>query len=102
MKFIGFQIDNHLNWANHVDKLIPKLSEVCFAVRYIYHNNNDTPKSVYSAYFHFVGGNSSNRKMIFNLQNKIFRLVAGVTPINSGRNLFKTLESITFPCKYTK
>jgi hypothetical protein len=28
MKFLGFHIDNHLNWTNHIHKLIPKLSDV--------------------------------------------------------------------------
>jgi hypothetical protein len=23
-KFLGLQIDNHLSWSNHIDKLIPK------------------------------------------------------------------------------
>jgi hypothetical protein len=23
-KFLGLQIDNHLNWENHIDQLIPK------------------------------------------------------------------------------
>jgi hypothetical protein len=25
-KFLGLQIDNHLNWKNHIDQLIPKQS----------------------------------------------------------------------------
>jgi hypothetical protein len=33
MKFLGLQIDNHLNWTNHINKLIPKLSGACYAVR---------------------------------------------------------------------
>jgi hypothetical protein len=32
-KFLGLQIDNHLNWANHIAQLIPKLSGACYAVR---------------------------------------------------------------------
>jgi hypothetical protein len=24
-KFLGLQIDNHLNWTNHIDKIITKL-----------------------------------------------------------------------------
>jgi hypothetical protein len=31
-KFFGLQIDNHLIWTNHTDKLIPKLSGACYAV----------------------------------------------------------------------
>jgi hypothetical protein len=32
-KFLSLQIDNHLNWTNHIDKLISKLSGACYAVR---------------------------------------------------------------------
>jgi hypothetical protein len=28
-KFLGLQIDNHLNWKNHIDQPIPKLSRAC-------------------------------------------------------------------------
>jgi hypothetical protein len=37
MKFLGLQIDNHLNWTNQIDKLIPKLSGTCYAVRSMCH-----------------------------------------------------------------
>jgi hypothetical protein len=80
-KFLGLQIDNHLNWTNHIDKLIPKLSEACYAVRSMCHIiNTDTVKSVYFAYFHstvkygiIFWGNSSNSKKIFTLQKKTVR-----------------------------
>jgi hypothetical protein len=32
-KFLGLQIDNHLNWKNRIDKLSPKSSGACYAVR---------------------------------------------------------------------
>jgi hypothetical protein len=52
MKILGLQIDN-LHWINHTDKLIPKLSGACYAVRTMCHIiNTDTVKSVYFAYFH--------------------------------------------------
>jgi hypothetical protein len=28
-KFHGLQIDNRLNWINHINRLVPKLSEAC-------------------------------------------------------------------------
>jgi len=36
-KFLGLQIDNHINWKNHKQKMIPKLSEVCYAIRSMVH-----------------------------------------------------------------
>jgi len=32
-KFIGLQIDNHINWMNHTEEMIPKLSGACYAIR---------------------------------------------------------------------
>jgi hypothetical protein len=32
MEFLGLQIDNHLNWTYHIDKLIPNLSGACYNV----------------------------------------------------------------------
>jgi hypothetical protein len=28
-KFLGLEIDNQLNWVNHMDQMIPKLSGAC-------------------------------------------------------------------------
>jgi hypothetical protein len=54
-KFLGLQIDNHLNWKNHIDLMIMKLSRACYAVRSMSHiSSTDTFKSVYFAYFHFI------------------------------------------------
>jgi hypothetical protein len=36
-KFLGLHIDNHLNWKNHIDQLIPKLGGACCAVRSLLH-----------------------------------------------------------------
>jgi hypothetical protein len=45
-KFLGLQIDSHLSWSTHIDKLIPKLSGVCYAVTCMFHVSNiETRKS---------------------------------------------------------
>jgi hypothetical protein len=33
--FLGLQIDNHINWKNHIYEINPKLSEACYAIRFI-------------------------------------------------------------------
>jgi hypothetical protein len=54
MKFIGLQIDNHLNLTNYIDKLIPKSSSACYAVRSMCHiSNTDTLKLMCFA-CHFI------------------------------------------------
>jgi hypothetical protein len=53
-KFLGLQIDKHLNFTNHIDKLIPKLGGACYAVRSVCHIiKTNTLKSIYFAYFSF-------------------------------------------------
>jgi hypothetical protein len=103
-KFPGIQIDNHLNWKNHIDQLIPKLSGVCYVVRSLLHiSNTDMHKSIYFAHFHSLmkneiifWGNSSDSKKVFTLQKKIVRIVVGVKPQNSCRELFRRAFSGQF------
>jgi hypothetical protein len=63
--------------------------------------------SIYFAYFHSImkygitfWGNSSNSKMIFTLQKRIVRIMAGAMPRNSCRSLFMRSEILLFPCEY--
>jgi hypothetical protein len=64
----GTQIDNHINWNNHTDEMIPKLSEACGAVWPMLHiNKTNTPRLIYYAWVHSIikygnifGGNASN------------------------------------------
>jgi hypothetical protein len=32
-RFLGLHLDNHLNWKDHIDQMIPKLSGAYYAVR---------------------------------------------------------------------
>jgi hypothetical protein len=85
--FLGIHLDNHLNWKDHIDQIIPKLNAACYAVRQMYHFvNQNTLKSIYFAYFHSIvkygtmfWGNSSNSRNIFTLQKKIIRIMVGGT-----------------------
>jgi hypothetical protein len=94
-KFLGLQTDNHLNWKNHINQLIQKLSGACYAVRSLLHiSNADTLKSNYFAYFYSLmkyriifRGNSSDSKKVFTLQKKIVRIMVGIKPQNSCREL---------------
>jgi len=31
-KFLGMHINNHMNWKNHADQIIPKFSAACFSI----------------------------------------------------------------------
>ena len=39
-KFLGLQIDNHINWKNHITELVSKLSGACYAIRLMVHMIN--------------------------------------------------------------
>jgi hypothetical protein len=108
LKFLGIQIDNHLNWKNHIEQIIPKLSAACYMVRQMYYIcNNDTLKSIYFAYFHSIAiygiifwGNSSSSKKIFALQKRIIRIMVDAHPRASCKRLFKKSEILTVPSQY--
>jgi hypothetical protein len=44
--------------------------------------------------------NSLNSKIIFTLQKRTVRIIAGVKPRTSCRNLFMRLEILPLPCEY--
>jgi hypothetical protein len=54
------QIDNHLNCANHIDKLIGKISGACYADRWMSHiTNTGILISIYLACFHSIMKNGT-------------------------------------------
>ena len=87
-KFLGLPTDNHINWKNHIEQMIPKLSGECYANSLMVHISNiNTTNSIYYADFHsiikygiFFGGNSSNSAIIFTLQKKDIRNMADAQP----------------------
>ena len=108
IKFLLLQIDSQLNWKNHTEQMIPKLSEACYAVRLMVHiSNMNNLKSIYYAYFHSIikygkilGCNPSNSGKIFTSQMKIIRIMAGAQPRISCISLFKQSEILPVPCQY--
>jgi hypothetical protein len=51
-KFLILQIDNHINWMNHIEEMIPKLSEACYTIRLMVQISNiNSLKSIYYAHF---------------------------------------------------
>jgi len=80
-KFLGLHTDNH---KNHIEQMIPKLSEACNAVRSMVHINNiNTLKSITNAHFHSIikygiifCGNSSYSGKIFTAQKKTVRIAS--------------------------
>ena len=96
-KLLSLQIENHINWKNRIEEMIPKLSGACYADRSMVHISYiNTLNSIYFAHFHSVmkygisfGGNSSNSGKIFTLQKKIVRIMAGA----QLRTCYRSLNS---------
>jgi hypothetical protein len=56
--------------------------------------------SLSNKYGIILGGNSSDSKKVFILQNIITRIMMGVKSGISHKDLFERLQSLTFPCEY--
>jgi hypothetical protein len=104
--FLGLQLDNHLTCKAHVNQLLHKLSTVGFQMRklsYVLSINN--LKSVYYAYCHSLvkygiiyWGNTPDSHKVFLMQKKIIKIMMGVGPTHSYRELFRKLEILPIPC----
>jgi hypothetical protein len=107
-KFLCLQIDNHINWKNYIEQMIPKVRGACYAIRSVVHVSNiNTFKSIYSAYFLSVikyeiifWGSSSNSGKIFTLHQKTVRIMAGAQPRTPCRSLFRQLDILSVSCQY--
>ena len=107
-KFLGLQIDNHPNWMNNIEQMIPKISGACYSVKsLVYINNISTLKSIYCAYFLSLikygiifWGYSSRSGKIVTLQKKTIKIMASAQPRTSCISLFKQLEILPVKCQY--
>jgi len=107
-KFLGMQIDNHLNWKCHIDQILPKLSTVSFVIRQLFYIlDSETLRIAYFSYFHSIirygiifWGNATDSCKVFRLQKRVIRIMSGARPRASCRGLFKKLEILPVPCQY--
>jgi hypothetical protein len=54
-KFLGLELDKNVNWKNHIQKMLPKLSSACYLIRRMCPSCNiNTLKMIYFAYFHLI------------------------------------------------
>jgi hypothetical protein len=101
-------IDNHVNWKNHVEQILPKLSVACFSIRNLIHSLNlDILHMLYFVYFHSLfqygiifWGNSTHAQQVFKLQKRVVRVMSGAGPRSSCRSLFRKLNILPTACQY--
>jgi hypothetical protein len=99
-KLLGPHNDKHLNWQRHIEKLLPKLSAVCYTIRKLSSVlNTEVLRTVYFENFHSLleygiifWGKSSHIGYIFLLQKRIIRIMVRVTS--------RKLDILTLPCLY--
>ena len=105
-KFLGLQIDNHVNWKSHIEEMIPKLRGTCYAARsMVLIRNINILKSIYYAYSHSFMKYGiilwANLPEVGNFHfTKENRIMAGAQPRTSCRSLFKEFEILLLPCHY--
>jgi hypothetical protein len=86
-----------MNWQMHVQLILPKLGNACFAIRNMkFCSNTETLRMIYLAYFHSImkygiifWGNSTEDKNVFLLQKKTLRTIMGINRRNSCKQIFK-------------
>jgi hypothetical protein len=106
--FLGLIIDSTLSWKNHIDKLMPKLSSPCYAIRAVKSlMTQESLRIIYFSYFHSVmtyginfWGNSSYCSNIFKIQKRIIRIITNSQSRVSCRDLFKKLKILPLPSQY--
>jgi hypothetical protein len=108
IKFLGLTLNNTLSWKTHIDTIIPKLSSASFAIRadkpFL---SQDSLRMVYYPYFHSImtyglifWGNSHYSSIIFRLQKRIIRIIAGIRGRDSCREHFKKLRILPLQSQY--
>ena len=108
IKFLGLYINNILSWKTHIDKILPKLCSVCFAMKSVKpFVSQDMLKVIYYSHFHsimtyglIIWGHSPYSIRAFRLQKRIMRIMMGPKSRDSCRKVFIKLKILPFPSLY--
>jgi hypothetical protein len=105
---LGLNIDEHISWKVHIDKISIKLSRFCYALRQILINTN--LKTAVCAYHAFaqswlqygimLWGSSVNAKDLFLLQKRCVRVLSNIRNEESCRPHFCRLKILTLTSLY--
>ena len=108
LNFLGLNINNTLSWKTHIDKILPKLSSACFAMRAVKpFMSPQMLKAIYYSYFHSIisygvifWGHTAPSTRVFRLQKRIIRIMTGSKSKDSCRKLFTSLKILPLPSLY--
>uniref|UniRef100_A0A1B6FLH7 Reverse transcriptase domain-containing protein n=1 Tax=Cuerna arida TaxID=1464854 RepID=A0A1B6FLH7_9HEMI len=108
--FLGLRLDNQLSWNTHVDELCKKLSSAVYVVRRIMNvADTDTARVAYFAMFEsrvryglivWGGTSATNLNRVLTLQKRAIRAIAGLNPMESCREAFKSYKIKTVIALY--
>jgi len=108
LNFLGLIINNTLSWKTHIDKILPKLSSACFAMRAVKpFMSPQMLEAIYYSHFHSVisyrvifWGHIAPSTRVFTLQKRIIRIMTGSRCKDSCRKLFTSLKILPLPNLY--
>lgn len=110
INFLGVTIDSHLNFDEHVHKLLIKINSGVYALRKMsYYCNLQTLKNIYFAYVHshisfcialYGSTKQINMENILKQQKKAIRLMLGLKHDDSAKEHFRHLQIFTVYSQY--
>ena len=104
MKFLGLAIDETLSWNQHIEQVLNKMCNACYALMNIKRIVQiDMLRVTYFAHIHSVisygiifWGSSSCANKLFIFQKKIIRIITNTRSRDSCWEVFKTMEIMTY------
>ena len=108
VKYLGVYVDNKLTWEEHSSRVSSRLSTIVFAMRNLKNIvSRECLLRVYYGYFYphltyalLVWGHSSHSSLVFAVQRRCVRVLAGLRYDECCRSKFIQLQILTFPSIY--
>jgi hypothetical protein len=108
--FLGLTIDQHLNWNEHVSKMITKINSGIYALsKMSFYCDLTTLKNIYFAYIHshiafgislFGATKKANLDIILKQQKRAIRIMLKLKHDDSAKDHFKQLKILTVYGQY--
>lgn len=103
VKFLGLQIDDTLDWSQHISTLEGKLNKVCHAMRVLSkYLNKESLRTLYYANFYTVlrfgvifWGCNAEVQRVFTVQKRVLRIVCGMKYLQTCRGVFRRENLMT-------
>lgn len=108
VKFLGINLNKHLNWEEHINAVAGKISKALYCLRNLKNKVSiSTLKLVYYAYLQshitygiIIWGHSPQATRLFNLQRRAIRIIYNIGFTENCKQAFIDLNILTLPCIY--